>query len=342
MDVALFDYKLDEKRIAQTPLKERATAKMLVVDKQAKTFVDDHFFNIAKYLKKGDVLVRNNTKVIPARLQGIKPETGAKVEVLLLKPLGLNIYECMVGNAKVIKENTHIVFQDDLLEAVCLKVRAEGLRDLEFIVHHGTLMEALDQIGEMPLPPYIHEKLEIKDRYQTVYAKVLGSAAAPTAGFHFTKEIEAQLCEMGVEILELTLHVGLGTFRPMKVANTDDHVMHYESYEIPASVADALNQAKAEKRRIIAIGTTSLRALETNFQKHQKFRAEREETNLFIVPGYNVQSIDGLLTNFHLPKSTLLMLVSALITREFCLQLYQHAIEHEYRFFSFGDTMLIL
>lgn len=342
MDIKLFDYDLPPELIAQTPLKDRATSRMLFVDQVKHEYRDEHFYNIISHLKSGDVIVRNNTKVIPARLFGFKEETLAKVEVLLLTPVEKDTYECIVGNAKVVKVGTKIIFQAGVLEGECLETKDEGLRIIRFYYHTATLLETLDEIGKMPLPPYIHEELKEKDRYQTIYAKVSGSAAAPTAGFHFTREIEQQLIYKGVEILEITLHVGLGTFRPVKVQETDDHVMHEEYYEIDEITAKKLNEAKASNRRIIAVGTTSLRALESNFQKHGSFVSEKAWTNLFILPGFKVLSVDGLLTNFHLPKSTLLMLVSALLTREFTLELYRHAVVEKYRFFSFGDCMLIL
>lgn len=340
MDVELFNYDLPEELIAQTPSKIRDECKLLLVNKEEKTYRDAHFYDIVHYLKKGDVLVRNNTKVIPARLFGIKDITGAKVEVLLLKDLGNDIYECLVGNAKTIKEGTLIHFKDDIIRGECVKVLNEGIRHIRFI-YSGIFLEELDKIGIMPLPPYIHERTSKKEDYQTVYAKVYGSSAAPTAGFHFTNKLFNKLKEMGVEIVDITLDIGLGTFRPIKVKDTNDHVMHEETYEISEKSAYALNKAKKENRRIIAVGTTSLRTLEANFKKYGTFKAKRESTDIFIYPGYEFSAIDALITNFHLPKSTLVMLISAFMGIDFTLECYKHAIEGKYRFFSFGDSMFI-
>ena len=295
------------------------------------------------YLKKGDVLVRNNTKVIPARLFGIKRETKAHVEILLLHPIDgdINNYEALVGNAKVVKEGTVIEIGDNAeIVATCIKVEDEGLR-IFHLEYQGILYEVLDKLGKMPLPPYIKKQITGNDRYQTVYAKVEGSAAAPTAGFHFTDELFAKIKEMGVEVVDVTLHVGLGTFRPVKVHNLKDHVMHSEEYFMDQKAADSLNLAKKEGRRIIAIGTTSTRTLETVMHKYGEFKACHGDTTLFIYPGFEFMAIDALITNFHLPKSTLVMLVSALAGREQILNAYKHAVEEKYRFFSFGDAMFI-
>ena len=341
MDINLFDFDLPEELIAQSPSDKRDHSRMLVINKTRKTYTDKHFFDIVDYFKKGDVLVRNNTKVIPARLFGVKEDTGAKVEVLLLKQLEGNVWECLTGNAKVIKLDTILTFGNGELKAKCVKILDEGIRHLEFIFD-GIFMEVLDKLGKMPLPPYIQKQCDDNSRYQTVYAKIEGSAAAPTAGFHFTPEIFEKLKEKGVEILDVTLHIGLGTFRPVKVQDTDDHVMHSEVYEISEDVAAKLNLAKKEGRRIIAVGTTSTRTLEANYTKYNEFKAARESTSIFITPGYKFKAIDCLITNFHLPKSTLIMLVSAFVgDREFTLDFYKHAIEEKYRFFSFGDSMFI-
>lgn len=340
MDIELFDYDLPEELIAQTPLKKRDTSRLMVLDKETGDVEHKHFYDILDYLKPGDVLVRNNTKVIPARLYGLKEETGGHVEVLLLKDLHDDLWECLVGNAKIVKLGTVITFGDGRLKAQCTEIREEGIRIFKMI-YDGIFYEILDQLGIMPLPPYIKEKLNDPDRYQTVYAKVEGSAAAPTAGLHFTEELLQKVREKGVEILDVTLHVGLGTFRPVKVENVLEHHMHSEYYEISDEVAEKLNQAKKEGRRIIAVGTTSCRTLESNHSKYGCFKAAHENTNIFIYPGYTFTGIDALITNFHLPKSTLVMLVSALAGREHILNAYKIAVNEKYRFFSFGDAMFI-
>ena len=340
MDIELFNYNLPEELIAQEPSKIRDECRLLLVDKTNKTYEDKIFKDIIDYLKPGDVLVRNNTKVIPARLFATKEGTGAHVEVLLLKDLGNDTWECLCGNAKAIKVGTKLHFKDDILIGECLEVKDEGLRLIKFY-YKGIFLEELDKIGTMPLPPYIHKACKNNDEYQTVYAKVEGSAAAPTAGFHFTEELFEKLKNKGVDVVEVTLNIGLGTFRPVKVKDTSEHKMHYETYEISDETANFLNKAKSENRRIIAIGTTSVRTLEANYQKFNCFKSERSETNIFISPGYEFKAIDCLITNFHLPKSTLVMLVSALMGREFTLECYKHAVEEKYRFFSFGDSMFI-
>ena len=341
MKVDLFDFELPEELIAQKPSEKRDHSRLLAINKQNHTYEDKMFYDVLDYLQPGDVLVRNNTKVIPARLFGVKEDTGAKVEVLLLKQLEGNVWECLTGNAKVIKLDTILTFSNGELKAKCVKILDEGIRHLEFI-YEGIFMEVLDKLGKMPLPPYIQKQCDDNSRYQTVYAKIEGSAAAPTAGFHFTPEIFEKLKEKGVEILDVTLQIGLGTFRPVKVQDTDDHVMHSEVYEISEDVAAKLNLAKKEGRRIIAVGTTSTRTLEANYTKYNEFKATRESTSIFITPGYKFKAIDCLITNFHLPKSTLIMLVSAFVgDREFTLVFYKHAIEEKYRFFSFGDSMFI-
>lgn len=340
MDISLFDFDLPEELIAQSPSMKRDESRLLLINKTNKTYKDGHFYDIIDYLHKGDVLVRNNTKVIPARLFGVKEETGAHVELLLLKDKGDDVYECLAGNAKVIKVGTIITFKDDLLKAECLEVLDEGIRIMKFI-YKGIFLEILNEIGNMPLPPYIKKQCEDNDSYQTVYAKVLGSAAAPTAGFHFTKELLDRIEEKGVEILDITLNIGLGTFKPVKEKDVEKHHMHTEHYQISKEVAERLNLAKKEHRRIIAVGTTATRTLEANIQKYGEFKEASEDTNIYIMPGYKYKAIDALITNFHLPKSTLIMLVSAFMGREFTLDVYTHAIENKYRFFSFGDSMFI-
>ena len=338
MKTSDFDYYLPEHLIAQTPLKDRSSSRLLVLDKKTGTIEHKHFYDIINYLNKGDVLVRNNTKVIPARIFGVKEETGAHVEVLLLKQID-DCYECLVGNAKVVKVGVKIKFSDKL-SATCIEVKDEGIRILKF-ESKGIFLEVLEEIGNMPLPPYIKESLLDKDRYQTIYAKYAGSAAAPTAGLHFTDEIFSKLKEKGVEVLDVTLHVGLGTFRPVKVDDVTNHKMHKEEYFMSKEVAEKLNKAKEENRRIIGVGTTSTRVLETVMSKYGTFKECHEESDIFIYPGYTYKAIDALITNFHLPKSTLIMLVSALANKEMILNTYNEAVKQEYRFFSFGDAMFI-
>ncbi len=333
-----FDFNLPEELIAQVPLLNRSDSKLLVLHKESKKIDDCKFIDITDYLKKGDVLVRNNTRVIPARLFGIKDVTNAAVELLLLHQEG-DIWECLVGNAKVVKVGTIINFSDEL-KAECLEVRDEGIRIFKMI-YDGIFMEILEKLGNVPLPPYIHQKLDNKERYQTIYAKVEGSSAAPTAGLHFTDEVFKNLSEKGVEILDITLHIGLGTFRPVKVDDINDHKMHKEYYNISNEVAEKLNSAKKSNQRIIAIGTTSCRTLEANFNKYNCFKATSEATDIFMYPGYNFSAIDCLITNFHLPKSTLVMLVSAFAGKELTMEAYLHAVKKGYRFFSFGDSMFI-
>ena len=340
MKISEFDYYLPEELIAQTPLQQRDTSRLMVLNRKERSIEDNHFYDILDYLHEGDILVRNNTKVIPARLYGIKEETNGHVEVLLLKDHGDDIWECLVGNAKIVKMDTVITFGDGSLKAKCIKIGEEGIRYFQMI-YTGIFYEILDKLGTMPLPPYIKEKLNDPDRYQTVYAKIEGSAAAPTAGLHFTDEIIEKVKAKGVEILDVTLHVGLGTFRPVKVDDVNDHHMHSEFYIIDEDVAEKLNNAKANGQRIISVGTTSTRTLESNFKKYGKFKATQESTNIFIYPGYTFEAIDALITNFHLPKSTLVMLVSAFADKEFIMEAYHHAVEEQYRFFSFGDSMFI-
>ena len=340
MDINLFDFYLPEELIAQRPADKRDESRLLAVNLSNQTFEDKHFFDIIDYLNPGDVLVRNNTKVIPARLLGIKEKTGAHCELLLLKQLDGDNWECLTRPAKSLKVGARVDFGDGKLIAECIKEEDEGLRIFTFI-YDGIFLEVLDQLGKMPLPPYIKEQLCGNDRYQTVYAKYEGSAAAPTAGFHFTEELFERIKAKGIEVIDITLHIGLGTFRPVKVTDTKDHVMHSEIYEITEDAASRLNKAKAENRRIIAIGTTSVRTLEANYTKYHTFKATKEGTNIFIQPGYEFQAVKAIITNFHLPKSTLIMLVSAFAGREFTLDLYKHAVEEKYRFFSFGDSMFL-
>ena len=340
MDISLFDFELPEELIAQSPVEKRDESRLLLIDKDKKTYEDKVFHDIIDYLRPGDVLVRNNTKVVPARLFGVKEGTGAHVEVLLLKQIEGDIWECLTGNAKAIKVGSIISFKDGLLRAECVGRKDEGIRLMKFI-YKGIFLEILNEVGNMPLPPYIKKQCADNSRYQTVYAKVLGSAAAPTAGFHFTQELLEKIRQKGIEILDVTLHIGLGTFKPVKEQKVEDHVMHTEHYEMSKEVAEKLNQAKKEGRRIIAVGTTATRTLEAIMQKHGKFVETSDDTAIFIKPGYEFKAIDCLITNFHLPKSTLIMLVSALIGREFTLEVYRHAVEERYRFFSFGDSMFI-
>ncbi|MDD3383808.1 MAG: tRNA preQ1(34) S-adenosylmethionine ribosyltransferase-isomerase QueA [Bacilli bacterium] len=338
MKVNDFNYFLPEELIAQTPLAKRDESRMMVLNRKNKTIENKHFFDIVDYLKKGDILVRNNTKVIPARLFGIKKDTGAHVEVLLLRQED-NFWECLVGNARTVKKGTIIIF-DDSLKAECIEVKDEGIRIFKMI-YNGIFYEILDKLGNTPLPPYIKEKLEDKNRYQTIYAKIEGSAAAPTAGLHFTENIFNKLKEKGIEILDITLHVGLGTFRPVGEENVEDHIMHSEYFSISKDVANKLNTAKKENRRIISVGTTTTRTLEAVYKKYKMFKDCSGSTDIFIFPGYKFEAIDALITNFHLPKSTLIMLVSAFADKDFVLSSYKEAVNLQYRFFSFGDSMFI-
>ncbi len=335
-----FDYYLPEELIAQTPLKNRSESRLLIIDKETKKYEDKHFGDILDEFSSNDVLVLNDTKVIPARLYGVKEETNACIELLLLKDLGENKWQTLARPQRRVKIGTIISFGEGILKAKCVKLLDQGVCEFE-LIYDGILVEILDKLGEMPLPPYIHEKLLDKDRYQTVYAKNLGSAAAPTAGLHFTNELLKALKEKGVEIIYVTLHVGLGTFRPVDEEEIENHVMHTEYYEVSKEAAEKLNKAKAEGKRIVACGTTSTRTLESNYKEGVGFREACENTSIFIYPGYKFKAIDALITNFHLPKSTLIMLVSALAGREFILDCYKHAVEEKYRFFSFGDAMFI-
>lgn len=339
MKTSDFDYILPENLIAQHPLENRSSSKLMVLDKNTGEIKHETFYNIINYLNKGDVLVLNNTKVIPSRIYGVKSDTKAVIEILLLKEIGKDKYECLAKKQKRLKIGTKLIFSDELTATVT-DLNEDGITHLQFL-YSGIFLEIISKIGAMPLPPYIHEKLDDKTRYNTVYSKINGSAAAPTAGLHFTTELLEDIKNKGVEILYVTLHVGLGTFRPVNVDDVTNHLMHSEEYEITDEVANKLNKAKSEKRRIICVGTTSVRTLESNITKYNEFKATKEETDIFIYPGYKFKAVDSLITNFHLPKSTLLMLVSALSSKEIIISAYNEAIKNNYRFFSFGDAMFI-
>ncbi len=335
-----FDYELPERLIAQTPLEKRDDSKLMILDRKTGEIIHETFHNIINYLDKDDVLVLNDTKVIPARIIGEKEDTKAVIELLLLRNIENNDWLCLAKPAKRIKTGTIISFGHGKLKAKCLEVLDEGIRKIEFI-YDGIFYEILDELGSMPLPPYIKEKLEDKDRYQTVYAKNNGSAAAPTAGLHFTKELLKAIEEKGINICYITLHVGLGTFRPVNVEDVTKHKMHSEFYHMSKEVADILNNAKKNNKRIIAVGTTSTRTLETIMSKYNCFKETSGWTDIFIYPGYTFKAIDAQITNFHLPKSTLIMLISAFASKELIMKAYSVAVKHEYRFFSFGDSMFI-
>ena len=336
-----FDYELPEELIAQVPLTDRSSSKILVLNKNTGEVEHKHFREMIEYLNKGDTIVLNDTKVIPARLIGTKEDTNAVIEVLLLKNIEGNIWESLCKPAKRVKEGTIISFGEGTLKARCTEIGDEGIRRFE-LIYDGVLYEILDKLGTMPLPPYIHEKLKDQNRYQTVYAKNEGSAAAPTAGLHFTKELLEQIKEKGVNIVYLTLHVGLGTFRPVNVENILEHHMHSEYYEISQETCDVINETKKSGHRLVVVGTTSVRVLETVATKYNELKADSGWTDIFIYPGYEFKVVDNLITNFHLPKSTLVMLVSALAGRENILNAYKQAIDNKYRFFSFGDSMFII
>ena len=335
-----FDYNLPEKLIAQTPLEKRDNSKLMVLDKQTGEIKHEVFHNIINYLEKDDILVLNDTKVLPARIIGEKEDTNAVIELLLLKNLEKDNWECLAKPAKWIKEGTIISFGSGLLKATCIGIGEEGIRIMKF-VYNGIFYEILDKLGSMPLPPYIKEKLKDKDRYQTVYAKNIGSAAAPTAGLHFTKELLKEIEDKGIKICYITLHVGLGTFRPVNVQDVKAHKMHSEFYSMTKEVAEVLNSAKKQGKRIISVGTTTTRTLETIMTKYNSFKEISGWTDIFIYPGYKFKAIDAQITNFHLPKSTLIMLVSAFATKEIIINAYNEAVKNNYRFFSFGDSMLI-
>ena len=340
MNVKDYDYDLPEELIAQDPLEDRSSSRLMVLDRQTGDVEHRHFTDILEYLLPGDCLVINNTKVIPARLFGVKEDTQAKIEVLLLKRKENDIWETLVKPGKKAKPGTKLVFGDGLLTAEVVDVVEEGNRLIQFH-YDGIFEEILDQLGQMPLPPYITHQLKDKNRYQTVYAKYDGSAAAPTAGLHFTKELLQKVKDMGVDIAEVTLHVGLGTFRPVKVENVLDHHMHSEFYMVSQEAADKINRAKESGHRVIAVGTTSTRTLEAAADENGRLHETSGWTEIFIYPGYQFKVIDALITNFHLPQSTLVMLVSALAGREHVLHAYEIAVKERYRFFSFGDAMLI-
>lgn len=340
MNVKDYDYDLPEELIAQDPLEDRSSSRLMVLDRQTGDVEHRHFTDILEYLHPGDCLVINNTRVIPARLFGVKEDTQAKIEVLLLKRKENDIWETLVKPGKKAKPGTKLVFGDGLLTAEVVDVVEEGNRLIQFH-YDGIFEEILDQLGQMPLPPYITHQLKDKNRYQTVYAKYDGSAAAPTAGLHFTKELLQKVKDMGVDIAEVTLHVGLGTFRPVKVENVLDHHMHSEFYMVSQEAADKINRAKESGHRVIAVGTTSTRTLEAAADENGRLHETSGWTEIFIYPGYQFKVIDALITNFHLPQSTLVMLVSALAGREHVLHAYEIAVKERYRFFSFGDAMLI-
>ena len=340
MKLEEFDYELPENLIAQTTLKGPCTSRFMILNKTTGKTEHKHFYDIINYLDKGDILVINDTKVIPARIIGEKEETKATIELLLLKDLGNDTWECLSRPFKRLKVGTKITFGNGELKAEVIEKKEEGIVCVK-LIYKGILLEILETLGQMPLPPYIHEKLEEKERYNTVYAQNLGSAAAPTAGLHFTKEVLNKLKEKGIIIVNVTLHVGLGTFRPVEVENIMNHHMHSEYYEMDEKTANILNEAKKEGRRIIAVGTTSTRVLETIMQKFHQFQECKGNTDIFIYPGYQFQAIDCLITNFHLPKSTLIMLISAFAGRENVLNAYKEAVKESYRFFSFGDAMFI-
>ena len=340
MKLEEFDYNLPEELIAQVPIQKRDESRLIVVDREKRTIEDKVFRDIIDYLEPGDCLVRNNTKVIPARLYG-KKDTGANVEFVLLKQLDGDIWESIVRPGNKLKPGSKVIFGDGLLKAEILDVLEDGTRKVKF-EYDGIFNEILDQIGLMPLPPYIHESLKENDRYQTVYAKYEGSAAAPTAGLHFTPELLKRIEEKGIKIANVTLHVGIGTFRPVKEENIEEHKMHTEHFYIKQEDVDKINETKENGKKVIAVGTTSCRVLETVADENTGLVKQIEsDTGIYIYPGYKFKCVDGLITNFHLPKSTLLMLVSALADRKFILEAYNKAVEEKYRFFSFGDAMFI-
>ncbi|MBR0460717.1 tRNA preQ1(34) S-adenosylmethionine ribosyltransferase-isomerase QueA [Candidatus Saccharibacteria bacterium] len=366
MQTADFDYNLPEELIAQTPIKNRANSRLLALNRKTQNFSDHIFFDIIDYLTPGDALVLNETKVLPARIFGTKLGTGGAVELLLLKDLGHDTWECLARPGKRLHQGTKITFgtpinttknvvksttktdthpnnvvKNTTLQATVVKTLEEGIIHVKF-TYEGIFLEILDRLGTMPLPPYIHKQLEDQSRYQTVYARNLGSAAAPTAGLHFTPKLLRDIEQKGIKIIKITLHVGLGTFRPVSVEDVTKHQMHTENYYMSKQAADTLNDIRAQGGKIFAVGTTTVRTLETVMQKYGKFQACTGDTDIFIYPGYQFQGTDAIITNFHLPKSTLLMLVSAFADRGLILKAYQHAIDEKYRFFSFGDAMLII
>jgi S-adenosylmethionine:tRNA ribosyltransferase-isomerase len=339
MKTSDFDFELPEELIAQHPLLNRSASRLMVLNRKNKTISDKVFTDLVDHLHQGDVLVLNESRVLPARLFGIKEETNAHLECLILR-IERDEVECLVKKAKAVHLGTIIDFGEGILKFECIGLGESGIRRFR-IITQGIFLELLEKLGTMPLPPYIKEKLDDQERYQTVYAKNPGSAAAPTAGLHFTPELLKQIEDKGVEIVKITLHVGLGTFRPVDAEDLTHHKMHEELYEVSEKAAQQLNQAKKNQRRIVAVGTTSVRTLETQMNRHGKFVAETSSTDIFITPSYTFKAVDALVTNFHLPKSTLVMLVSALSDREFILQAYEKAVQLNYRFFSFGDAMFI-
>ena len=340
MKVSDFNYNLPKELIAQVPIKNRDESRLMVLDRKNKIIENKIFKDIIDYLEPGDCLVRNNTKVIPARLYGVKEETGANVEFLLLKRIEGDIWEVMVKPGKKLMPGARVNFGNGALKAEILEKLDGGNRKVKF-EYSGIFNEILNEIGLMPLPPYIHEKLKEKDRYQTVYAKYEGSAAAPTAGLHFTDKLFEKLKEKGVEVANVTLHVGIGTFRPVKVENIEEHDMHSEHFYIKAEDAEKINKAKKEGHRVIAVGTTSCRVLESIADENGYVKEVEGDTSIFIYPGYKFKCLDALITNFHLPESTLIMLVSALAGKDFIMQAYEEAVKEQYKFFSFGDAMFI-
>ena len=342
MKLEEFDFYLPEELIAQTPLLKRDTSKLLTINRKENIYEHKVFSDIIDYFNPGDTLVLNNTRVMPARLYGQKKDTGAAIEVLLLKNKEHNMWECLVKPAKRIKVGSIVSFGDGIMEAECVKVLDDGFRYFEF-KYEGIFQERLDELGTMPLPPYIKERLTDKERYQTVYSKEVGSSAAPTAGLHFTNELLDKIKQKGVNIVYLTLHVGLGTFRPVSVENIEDHDMHSEYYTLDEETANVINETKKNGGRVFSVGTTSTRTLETIARDNDgEIVPASGWTNIFIYPGFEFKCVDGLITNFHLPKSSLIMLVSAFYNREKVLELYKIAVENKYRFFSFGDAMIII
>lgn len=335
-----YNYDLPEELIAQTPLKDRSASRLLVLNRGKKAYEDKSFTDILEEFVEGDTLVINDTKVIPARLIGLKEETGAKIEILLLKNIEGDVWEALSKPMKRLHVGTIVDFGEGLLKAKIESIVGEGIVHVR-LIYEGILMEVLEKLGTMPLPPYIHEELKDQGRYQTVYAEIPGSAAAPTAGLHFTDELLEKIKAKGVHVVHVTLHVGLGTFRPVEEEDIRDHVMHTEHFMMSEETAKILNETKKRGSRIIAVGTTSVRTIESIMNKYGEFKACKEDTAIFIYPGYTFKGVDAMITNFHLPKSTLIMLVSAFADREFVLKAYEHAVESEYRFFSFGDAMFI-
>ncbi|HHU89960.1 MAG TPA: tRNA preQ1(34) S-adenosylmethionine ribosyltransferase-isomerase QueA [Clostridiaceae bacterium] len=336
-----FSYELPERLIAQNPAEKRDLSRLLVLNRKNDTLLHKYFKDITDFFNSGDCLVINNTRVIPARLLGEKEKTGGKIEFVLLKRKEKDIWEVILKPGKIAKPGSRFVFGEGLLKAEILEIADEGNRIVKFY-YDGVFEEVLDKVGVMPLPPYIHASLEDKERYQTIYSRINGSAAAPTAGLHFTHEVFESLAQKGIKVVEVTLHVGLGTFRPVKTENILEHHMHKEFYSITPEACDIINKTKEEGQRVIAVGTTSVRVLETSSDESGRVRPGSGETDIFIYPGYRFKVVDALVTNFHLPESTLIMLVSAFAGKDRIMQAYREAINEEYRFFSFGDAMLIL